>query len=165
MRQGLGHRPAAGTDRVEPIVGRPSPAHEALQSRPDPGWLQARLAGDVGDEASPPASEVFEDSGLVLVQGGRSFSDRPTPDELARGEGDPEVAAPLGLGPPEPSADRERLVEPGGAVVADPPGKQVRLPEVGGRGVPLELFQDEAYGPVPLEPGVGMDVLAAGDEI
>ena len=121
----------------------PAASGTAPGRAPAPGRSRRRRRDVPGDRG--PGPRPREGSGDLLASG-------PAAGEVARDEGDAGFApASARLGPPEPAAGRDGLVEPGRPVVADPPGEEFRLPEVGRGGEPLQLLEDQAHGRAPLQ--------------
>ena len=152
--EGLGHRLAAGPERVEAVVGDQPPTDQRSRAPAGPPTGPGRSPGRRRRRSSPPDGPGGRGPGPRCAVGlGDVLADGPGAGEVARDEGDPGLAPAVGLGPPGPVARAERLVEPGRAEVLDPPREEVRLPEVGRRGEPLELLQGQADGREPLRGG------------
>ncbi len=153
-RQCLDHRLAAGSERVEAVVGRPGPSGPARPGPAEPRPARGRSPGQCPWRSSPLDGRDGRAPWLRVV------SAREDPLGPARGRGNPErrsprpgSPAPDRLGPPGPVARAERLVEPRGPEVADPSREQFRLPEFGRCGEPLQLLQSQADGRDPLRAG------------
>ena len=164
----LGGTQARGPQRRERIVGhlsRPGQVPEGLVELLGRSLQLEQVEPEAGALGEPLANGVV-DLALRHIELGVSRRRTGEPDVLAEVEGDLSVVAPKrpGTDPDELAAGAE-LVEPGGAVGAEPPGQDVPLP--GLRRERHSLQRDERLAQ-PIRAGagaaVGIDVLPARQE-
>ena len=157
-------RPPGGGDRT----GRWSrpPEHELPQGLAQPARFQARHPGQVGREAGTPHRQDLEHLPLLpRLSSVRSGASGPGAGESARDEGDEGSVGPVGRRPPESSSRRPAARR---ASRSDSRGRAAggsRFPRMPAPPRSLEAARGPARGRPSLEPGRGVKVLPAEQEV